>query len=126
MIRLSIILLVLSSITIKAQTKEGDLSKYIDNIVKGIEPKGEGVTIHFEKDYRVISFRDDLIKKYRYSDEALDKLGFKYTSNEEEFKLCSKNIILSRYKYEGHCIIRLSWYSDAVKNSTILMWCKYK
>lgn len=103
-------------------------------IIKGNEPHDLDVQTQYEADMRVIVWNDSLIKDYKYSNEAFDRLGYEYVKTNEGddyqrskvYRNCSKGIVIEVTEWYGIKIsIAMQWYSESVKNQIgYLMFCK--
>lgn len=84
----------------------------------------------FEKQYRAIAWRDELIKSYKYSNQLLDTLGYhvaKSVGNDIDYYNCEKGTLLF-IKYLPNIIsIRIEWWEKSVRPETMyLMYCNIK
>jgi hypothetical protein len=109
----------------QSEKKEHNLKEYLKNIVAGEQPKNDRVTVNYKyiKIDRSFTFVDPLIKKYKYSSEVFDKLGFDRI-DKNTFRRCSDGLIVNRYGKRDGVVIIIKWYSKAVRDQTYLVYCK--
>ncbi|AMS25694.1 hypothetical protein AEM51_00345 [Bacteroidetes bacterium UKL13-3] len=104
--------------------------------MNGNKPSDSDVQTKYETDYRVIVWNDPLIKDYKYSNEAFDKLGYEFVKKNEGdnyqrskiYRSCSKGIIVEVTEwYNVKLSISLQWYQPSVRKSIgYLMYCDMK
>lgn len=103
-------------------------------IIAGNKPIGTNVETKYDNDYRAIIWSDPLIKDYKYSNEAFDKLGYEFVTETEgdnyqsskTYRNCSKSIIIEVTEWYGVKLsIAMQWYSPRVKKGVgYLAFCE--
>ncbi|MFN0188677.1 MAG: hypothetical protein ACKVQV_08245 [Bacteroidia bacterium] len=102
--------------------------------IQGNEPPDADVQTQYQTDMRVIVWNDPLIKDYKYSNEAFDKLGYEFvktnagdkSNRSKVYRNCSKGIVIEVTEWYGiKFSIAMQWYSSTVKNQiSYLMFCQ--
>lgn len=112
--------------------RQNELGHYEEKLLSMNFEEKEGVSIK-ERDYRLISWSQDLNKASNYTREKIEALGFEYLKIIDKdqahitylYRKCSNNILLKVTEWYGLKLsILLEWYSDQVKNSIpSFAWC---
>jgi hypothetical protein len=68
----------LSLIAFSQETDTKTVTYFEKFAMNGNKPSDSDVQTKYETDYRVIVWNDPLIKDYKYSNEAFDKLGYEF------------------------------------------------
>ena len=108
--------------------------KYFEDCIINQKIPQYCVDYKYEGSYRVIVWNDPLIKNYKYSSEAFDKLGYDYVKTtdgdnsqySEIYRNCSKGIVVEVTEwYNFKLSISIQWYATNVRRSIgYLMFCK--
>lgn len=109
-------------------SEKHNFSSYLKQIQKGEKPKTDGITIDYQEknEYRIISYRENIIKKYKYDDEVLDKLGFVFMEK-NIFRHCDFHIIFTRRKNRDNTItVWVEWFGNENDRARkpYFMYCK--
>ncbi len=109
--------------TLKEETKT--ITYFEKIIIDGSKPNSIDAETKYENDYRVIVWNEPLIKSYKYSNEAFDKLGYelveKNEGNDQQhsivYRNCQKGITVEVTEwYKMKFSIAMQWYSPLVRN----------
>lgn len=133
---IAICLMLLSALGFTQETDQKTVTYFEKFIIAGNKPPDADVQTKYENDYRVIVWNDQLIKDYKYSNEAFDKLGYEFVKknindNQKRSKVyrsCSKGIIIEVTEwYNTKLSISMEWYTQSArKNIVYLMFCESK
>ncbi len=115
-------------------TDERKSIPYFEKFVSvGNKPPDIDIQTQFNADMRVIVWNEILTMGFKYSNDALDKLGYEYIKTSESnsqrtkvYRNCSKSIAIEITEwYDLKLSISMQWYSKDVKGRTIyLMTCQ--
>jgi hypothetical protein len=110
-----------------------DVTYFEKFIISGTTPPDTNVQTKYETDYRVIVWNEPLIKSYKYSNEAFDKLGYELVKKNEGdnqqtsnvYRCCSKGIVIEVTEwYNFKLSIAIQWYAPSMRRQIgYLMYC---
>ena len=116
------------------QSDKKTISYFENFITVGNKPPDADVQSQYKNDWRLIVWNDPLIKDYKYSNEAFDKMGYQFVKNninDEQhwskiYRNCDKSIIVEVTEWYGIKLsIDMQWYSKETRNQIVfLMFCK--
>ncbi len=128
----TIILTLFFSLISFAQDSENSLSYFEDCIVNSTIPSN-CISYKYEDNKRLIVWNEKLIKSYKYSNEAFDKLGYDYVkvANRDNmhytkvYKSCDKGIVIEVTEwYNLKLSISINWFAPNIRRSVMyLMYC---
>lgn len=115
---------------------EKSLEYFEQCIISGTKPKKSLVddSPPYQSDWRVLNWNEALIKSYKYSDEAFDKLGYDRVNsdykNKKAYRNCKKGILVEVGEYNlgggtNRLSITMQWYGGTFKKQNkYFMFCK--
>lgn len=118
-----------------AQDVDHETVTYFENfIIKGNKPPDKDVVqSKYDSDNRLIVWNTSLGKGYKFSSEALDKLGYEFVKKNQGdnkqfskiYRSCSKGIIVEVTEwYNLKYSISIEWYAPSIRQSIgYLMYC---
>lgn len=123
-------------ITFSQETDNKTVTYFEKYIIAGNIPPDTVVQTKYENNYRFIVWNDPLIKDYKYSNEAFDKLGYEFVKtnagdnlqSSKIYRSCSKGIIIEVTKWYGLKLsISMKWFPTTIRKSVgDLMYCDVK
>ena len=129
----TIITLILLATTNLIFSQDDKISYYEKLVIKGDNPYEEGVETKYKNDYRVLVWRAELIKDYKYNNEAFDKHGYEYVKTNKGdryqtskvYRNCAKGVVCEVTKWYGMKLsISISWYDESIRRSIgVLRFC---
>ena len=123
-----------SQVSSKTTDDLKSITSFEKYIMSGRKPILTKVETKYENDYRAIIWDEPLIKNYKYSNEAFDKLGYEFVTETEgddyqsskTYRSCSKSLIFEVREWYGLKLsISMEWFSPKVKRGIgYLAYCE--